>query len=346
MKNVPRWVKIPVTIGIILGLLFLIWLAIRTIFPLPVKNAIEITENGYVIDVVDIPEKANGYPHLDRLENGNWVYYVYTNPRYSNEETIDRLYILSDEFAVIDTFDFDYDAYGVYALDNGNFNIIKTVENDDGSKSDYLVEYNPELEIVSEKPFPYMMEFYNDGYYYVRGGGLKILDENLTLVNEYKYEDFPGIIHLGFIKSYDGEVFLCVSDNGYGIYNLPTSYLLRPINGGEDVKYSLASDMAGDFLGNRPGDERYDFYTLSNNLNETLYSVFLKNVGGDYLYGINKDGSFEKIGNYVSPYADSTFNYYQGMPFDGKRYYADTERDDETGTMTLYLYEYTGTYPN
>ncbi|MDR0974836.1 MAG: hypothetical protein LBL80_03995 [Ruminococcus sp.] len=346
MKSVPRWVKVLIIIGVSL---VLVWFAIRTIFPLPVKNAIEIMESKFVIDVVDISLDADGFTYLEHLKNGNWVYRLSIDSKHGNKHDAYRLYILSEDFSVINTLDCDYDVNGMYALNNGNFAVDKMTKDENGTVSHSLLEYNTEFEVVTERLLPDTMTFYSDGFYYSRvvGGGLQIFDENLTFVNEYKLEEFPGAKIIFFTQSYDGEVFIiaCYDENNfkYGNHN---AYLLRPLDGGEDVKYSLAFDARGDYRGNRPGDERYDFYTLSSNFNDVLLLLFQKNIRGDYLYGINKDGSFEKIGNYVSPYADSTFNYYQGIPYDGKRYYTKAVRDGKTETVTLYLYEYTGTYPN
>ncbi|MDR0943959.1 MAG: hypothetical protein LBM41_05440 [Ruminococcus sp.] len=337
------------TIGGVIVVLILIWVAIRTIFPLPVKNAIEITEKEIVIDVIDTPYEADGFTRLDRLENGNWLYYVSIDSWSGNEYDDTFLYLLSEDFSVIDTLDFDYDVNGMYALNNGNFSVVKTTIDEEENYSHYLLEYNTDFEIVAEKPLKNRPEFYNDGYYYIRagGGGLQILDEDLTLVKEYKLEEFPNARITHFVQSFNGEVYIQASLDDNNKYEFPTSYLLRPLNGGEDVKYTLASDVMGDIRGNLPGDERYDFYTLSWNLNNTLTYAFAKDIRGEYLYGINKDGSFEKIGNYVYGDVDSIlFRYYQGEPFDGKRYYTDAKRDERTEPETLYLYEYTAEYPN
>jgi hypothetical protein len=353
-SKLPRWVKVLLTVGGILGGLILIWLAIRTIFPLPLKNEIKITEERTAIDVLDNPFVANEYTQIEHLKDGSWIYSLnidYWNyyDAYKDYKDVNRIYILSSDFSVIDFYDFDYSVEEIFALDNGNFSTLKSIENDDESRSRFIVEYNTEFEIIDEKPISEIVRFYNDGYYYTgMGNELKIFDEDLEIVDEYSQEDFPGSMFVSFAESYDGEVFLIASySEGFGEYDLPTAYLLHPLSGGEDVKYSLASDTMGDLLGNHPGDERYAFYTNSTNLNETLMWAFMKNIRGDYLYGINKDGSFEKIGSYDwEDGNDLLYDYYDAKPLDGKRYRAERVRDDEARTMTLYVCEYTAEYPN
>jgi hypothetical protein len=366
-SKLPRWVKVLLIIGGVIVGLILIWFAIRTIFPLPLANELQITERKIVID--SYMRLRGDFPVYDGyfavLKGGQYIYVLdttYTENYFAQNEPkegVSRIYLLSKDYEVIKTVDMEHGSENLFVLDNGNFTIIKSHGVEDDNVKYSVVEYTPELEFVSEKAVPEDLRFssyysfYNDGNYYSGiSDNLHVLDENLNVLDTYRLADFPEASFIDFAVSYDGEVFLRASyDEGYHEYEFPTRYLLHPLDGGEDVEYSLAPDTMGDLFENHTGDERYAFYTKSTNLNEALMWVFLKNIRGDYIYGINKDGSFDKIGSYDWEDGNELLtDYYNGVPYNGKRYLADATDESlplpEDFKVTVYLYEYTGTYPN
>ncbi|MDR0903433.1 MAG: hypothetical protein LBM59_02250 [Ruminococcus sp.] len=363
MKSVPRWVKVLMAIGGVFIAIVLLWFAVRAIFPLPVRNGIEITEREIVIDTFEIPksEYVQFYDYFTELTSGNYLYAInfdyYINSFAGNEEKDDtsRFYILSEDFKILHSIDNDWSFGNVFALENGNFSAVKRIKDSDDKYHDYLVEYSSELKVISEKAVPDAVQsdrlgnFNNDSFYYAGlGDDLHILDEDLNIVKTFTQADFPGSMFLNFAESYDEKPYLIISY--LEDYEFPSSFIMRQIGSsgeltGEEVQLSLAPDTMIDLMGIHPGDENYDFYSTSSFLNETLNNIFLDNVGGNYLYGINEDGSFKKLDSvFTNENNSSVLDYYYGVPIGGKRYNGDVDEEIATGTVTVKLYEYTATY--
>jgi hypothetical protein len=70
--------------------------------------------------------------------------------------------------------------------------------------------------------------------------------------------------------------------------------------------------------------------------------IFLENIQGDYIYGIQTDGSFERI-KLVDENSSIDLNFYNGYLHNNKRYYPDAF--EENNILKINLYEYTATFP-
>jgi hypothetical protein len=353
MKRKNYGLKIVLIVFGILCAVLLAWFLIKIIFPLHPKNELQISEREILIDSYELPKAyyASHYTTFLPLQNGKYIYTLttdyYVNMFAQNEEKADesRIYLLSETFETIDTIEFTGYILAMFALDNGNFTVCMERDN-----HTFFREYNTDLELINERELPDDIRFsshygfYSDGYYYAGfGDDIKILDEDLNIIQTFTKDDFLGCLVISFVQSFDGTPYVLVQYNNVpDNYNMPENYTLRSVDGGTDVSFSLGDSIMASLFGLRQGDRNFSFYTESGNLNLIPMYIFLENIQGDYIYGIRADGSFERI-KLVDENSSIDRNYYNGYLHNNKRYYPDAF--EENNTLKINLYEYTATYP-
>jgi hypothetical protein len=343
-SKMPLVIKILLLIGGIYTLLFAVWLILFLNSEAPPDNAVTMSSfRGFTVNEMSNQGVKDSYGEALPVNNGNMIcgYSVI----YETDETESFIYLYSpDERQTLDSIEIPGHSSCFMKLDSGNFAFMLT---DDGKN--YLCEYTSDLEFVSkcETDISFRPKnFYYEGCYYTGAGkAIEIFDNNLNSIKKYSTDDFPGSLILSFIRSYDGTPYIYVQyfENTFlfdRYKSIPERNEIYSIDGNENVSFSLGDGRISDIYGPYQGDELYSFYLMSNTRFPALRLLFFGfDVQGDYIYGINADGSYDKIFLVYNQPNDRMYNFYSGFPHNSKRYKAATEDSFKTLTFDLIEYE-------
>jgi hypothetical protein len=349
MKKPLKYKKFMIIFGGFLAfllLLYVLWICLKAIFPLPPENGFTISQKETLCFQLPGEIYNHGSSHFTPLDTNRFVITHSTIPGYDQNPRFSDIFIVNENGETENHLRIDFDITGVYGFENGNFGaVLSDLDPFMENKEYFLREYNADFEIVSENPLlPEMIgeRTYANGNFYVQNDeAIYIADKEMKNLITY---DIPRLIRsdigtrheLIFSNDNTPYLFTLTGDNETDNFYIETL----------DGERSQIFPDENTFLlwySTTPGDERYDFFTIMFNEAAIDDPIFGEIAHANYLVGINKDGSLQKL----MIEDDSTFPsvhwFRDAVPVGDKRYNLSGQYGDDD-TLSFYLIEYTTSY--
>jgi hypothetical protein len=344
MKKPLKYKKFIIIFAAILVLLPIIYFSVGAIFPLPPQRPLTITEKKTLL--ASFPGKGNladrtefsVYDENSFLITARFHGINEEENTYDDEKDRYIIYIVTKDGAVLRSFEPPFVVKDSVAFEDGNIALFYGDEN-----TLYMTEYTADFEVLSERTVPLPAE-HRDWYTDYKNGLFCYVNEEKVMTFD---RNFENLITYSDEKVYDRYLFFASDGTPYydewrdedpsdGVSAYKRS--VKTVDGKETdfVRRGNNFIVSGVFS----GDSEYPLYGVYSE-DSIFDELFNYSISGIYLCGLTADGKVQTILEHTG--ADTIY-FYLGIPFNGKRYNAYGEYDENIGGSALYLYEYTTSY--